>query len=372
MNEFNELRRNIKGLSAELGARLNSKWLTIATAESCTAGGIASAIASVDGASSYLLGGFITYTTELKESLLGIPHLLIEEKGVVSREVAEAMAVAARQKTGADIGVGVTGYIGTSGGDEHVKNGTVFYGICCNHFTQVTEMHVGGGREGNSLLVVRNILSRLLTDQKVNPALKAFVENEIIPTYASFDKAHNECHVRSVIEQSTDLMPYYEVDADMVYAIAAYHDLGLAEDRKTHHLISGRIIREDRRLRKWFSDEQIELMAQAAEDHRASSDHEPRSIYGRIVAEADRLIDRETVVKRTIQYGLTHYPELDREGHIKRALDHLDEKYAEGGYLKCWIPESSNAERLRALQQTIKDRTSIRWLVEQMYDEETK
>lgn len=202
--------------------------------------------------------------------------------------------------------------------------------------------------------------------------LQQFIEREIIPQYATFDKAHQEDHARSVIEQSMALAPYYDVNHDMVYAIAAYHDLGLQEDRKTHHLVSGRIVREDMRLRQWFSEQKIETMAQAVEDHRASSDHEPRSIYGKIVAEADRLIDTDTIVRRTIQFGQKHYPTLDREAHIQRALDHLDEKYAEGGYLKLWIPESPNAERLRALQQLIKDRQGIRSLVEQIFEQETQ
>lgn len=200
--------------------------------------------------------------------------------------------------------------------------------------------------------------------------LQSFIEKEIIPRYAEFDKAHQESHARSVIEQSMKLAPYYDVNVNMVYIIAAYHDLGLQEDRKIHHLISGRIVREDERLREWFSLEQIEIMAQAVEDHRASSDHEPRSIYGKIVAEADRLIDQDTILRRTIQYGFKHYPEFSREAHIQRALDHLDEKYAEGGYLKLWIPESPNAKRLGELQQLIKDRKKIRQLVEEIYDQE--
>lgn len=206
--------------------------------------------------------------------------------------------------------------------------------------------------------------------KNIDIMLQSFIEKEIIPRYAAFDKAHQEDHARSVIAQSMNIVPFYDVDANMVYAIAAYHDLGLQEDRKTHHLVSGRIVREDARLREWFTEEQIETMAQAVEDHRASSDHEPRSIYGKIVAEADRLIDTETILRRTIQFGFKHYPALDREAHIQRALDHLDEKYAEGGYLKLWIPESPNAERLHALQQLIKDRTRIKELVEQVYLEE--
>lgn len=212
--------------------------------------------------------------------------------------------------------------------------------------------------------------SKTSASAQPDSALQAFVESEIIPRYAAFDKAHQEDHARSVIEQSMALVPYYDVCPDMVYAIAAYHDLGLAQDRKTHHLVSGRIVREDTRLREWFSPAQIATMAEAVEDHRASSDHEPRSLYGKIVAEADRLIDTNTIVRRTVQFGLKHYPELDREAHIMRALEHLNEKYAEGGYLKLWIPESPNAERLRELQRLIKEGKTIRTLVEQTYDQE--
>ena len=199
-----------------------------------------------------------------------------------------------------------------------------------------------------------------------------YVESTVIPAYASFDKGHREDHARYVIGQAMDLARWYDADPEMVYVAAACHDLGLAEDRKTHHLVSGRIIREDPALRRWFSAEQIETMAQAAEDHRASSDHEPRSIYGRLVAEADRQIVPETVVRRTVQFGLSHYPELDKEGHWERTCEHLQEKYAEGGYLKLWIPESPNSARLAELRDLIRDKSRLRALFDECYDGELK
>ena len=198
--------------------------------------------------------------------------------------------------------------------------------------------------------------------------IRQYIESEIIPRYDNFDAAHGRDHVEYVISQSLKLSEYYDVDRDMVYAIAAYHDTGLAVDRKTHHLESGRIIRSDRSLRHWFNEARIEMMAQAVEDHRASSDHEPRSIYGKIVAEADRQIDPETIIRRTVQYGLSHYPELDREGHWQRMLDHLNEKYAEGGYLRLWIPESDNAGKLKELHEIIKDRDYLESLFDRFYE----
>lgn len=202
----------------------------------------------------------------------------------------------------------------------------------------------------------------------MSPTLQNYIKTEILPRYEQFDSAHQRDHAEIVIQQSLSLAQHYELNKDMVYAIAAYHDTGLVVDRKTHHLESGRIIREDTRLREWFSPEQIETMAQAAEDHRASSDHEPRSIYGKIVAEADRLIDINTILRRTIQYGFAHYPEMSREEHIARAIAHLHEKYAEGGYLKLWIPESPNAERLHELWDLIRREDELLERVSTIYD----
>ena len=206
----------------------------------------------------------------------------------------------------------------------------------------------------------------------IRPGLRQYVEADIIPRYDGFDKGHGRDHVLTVIRQALELSRFYDVDPEMVYVAAAYHDTGLCEDRKTHHLVSGQIIRSDKRLREWFTQEQIETIAQAAEDHRASSDHAPRTVYGRLIAEADRQIVPETVIRRCIQYGLANYPELDKEGHWRRTVEHLEEKYAEGGYLQLWIPESPNATRLAALRAIIRDKKLLREFFERLFTEETK
>lgn len=189
----------------------------------------------------------------------------------------------------------------------------------------------------------------------VSQDLRQYIEENILPRYDNFDKAHRQDHVRTVISQSMELAENLDVNIDMVYAVAAYHDTGLCQDREHHHETSARIIREDRNLRKWFTEEQIFVMAEAAEDHRASSDHEPRSIYGRIVAEADRCIDPMTIIQRTVQFGLDHYPELSREEHYRRMVAHLHEKYGRSGYLKLWFSDSPNARRLEELRNMMDD-----------------
>lgn len=201
--------------------------------------------------------------------------------------------------------------------------------------------------------------------------LREYIEQEIIPQYAHFDKAHRTDHVLKVMEESMELAQYYDVDLLMVYVIAAYHDLGLCEGRELHHLVSGKILLADGTLKQWFTKEQLLAMKEAVEDHRASNKQAPRSIYGRIVAEADRMIDPVITLRRTVQYGLSNYPQLDKEKQYVRFLEHLNNKYAEGGYLKLWIPQSANARRLEKLRQLIANKEELHKVFENIYSEET-
>lgn len=202
----------------------------------------------------------------------------------------------------------------------------------------------------------------------MNENLKNYIEDNILPQYINYDKAHQRDHIETVIEESLNLAEHFGVDMDMAYAIAAYHDLGIPEGRETHHITSAKRLLADKELTKWFSDEKLKVMAEAIEDHRASSKNEPRSIYGKIVAEADRNIDTEIVLRRIIQYGISHFPDLNKEEQYTRMLGHLHEKYAEGGYIKLWIPESRNAKKLAELRLIIKDDSKLRAFYDKIYD----
>ncbi len=205
----------------------------------------------------------------------------------------------------------------------------------------------------------------------VNPELEAFIEAEIIPEYKNFGRSHNVEHVRRVISNSLELAKFLgdgKIDEDMAYAIAAYHDLGMSGPREIHHITSGKILMEDSRLRKWFSPEQIQVMKEAVEDHRASSDHAPRSVYGRIVAEADRDLEPDVVFTRAIEYGLEHYPELGKEAQWRRFAKHMDEKYSSNGYITLWIPGSPNERNLKQIRAVIADRNALRRTFDEIFD----
>lgn len=210
-----------------------------------------------------------------------------------------------------------------------------------------------------------------MIDNNVSLDLMEFVEVNILPRYNAFDKAHNLSHANRVIRQSIDLARTMGADINMAYVIAAYHDLGLEGPRAVHHITSGKILLADKRLSKWFSPAQLQVMKEAVEDHRASASHAPRSLYGRIVAEADRNIDPETVIRRTVEFGLGHYPEKSKEEHWERFMEHMHNKYSSHGYIKLWLPGSDNEKKLKQLRDLIESPQAMRPIFDRIFEEET-
>lgn len=206
-------------------------------------------------------------------------------------------------------------------------------------------------------------------EKSVNLDIMAFVEQNILPRYTAFGTSHGLNHVQRVIKNSLELAQMLGADVNMAYIIAAYHDLGMAGPRAIHHITGGKILASDARLRKWFTPEQITIMKEAVEDHRASSSHAPRSIYGKIVAEADRDLEPEVVFRRAIEFGLEHYPTVDKEGQWHRFNEHMEQKYSSHGYITLWIPNSPNEKKLKTIRQIIDDKSKLRSVFDRIYDD---
>lgn len=207
-------------------------------------------------------------------------------------------------------------------------------------------------------------------NNNVSLDLMEFIEKNILPRYAMFDKAHNMEHVTNIVRRSLEIARKMGADIDMAYTIAAYHDLGLEGPRAIHHITGGKILATDARLKKWFSADKIKIMKEAVEDHRASASHAPRSIYGKIVAEADRDLTPEKIFRRTIQFGIANYPELEKDGQWNRFCEHLENKYSQNGYIKLWIPGSPNEKNLKEIRTLIENKTMLREVFERIYSEE--
>ena len=211
-----------------------------------------------------------------------------------------------------------------------------------------------------------------MIDQNVNLDLMQFIETSILPKYNEFGRSHGIQHAQRVIERSLQLARSIGADVNMAYAVAAYHDIGMSGPRAIHHLTSGKILAADQRLRKWFSEQQIAVMRQAVEDHRASLSHAPRNIYGKIVAEADRDLSPDIVLTRTVQFGLENYPEKSKEEQWERFVEHLQNKYSSQGYITLWIPNSPNERHLKEIRSIIADAKRLRGEFERIFEKETK
>lgn len=198
--------------------------------------------------------------------------------------------------------------------------------------------------------------------------LMQFVETQILPRYTAFGESHGLRHVLRVIRNTALLVRVTGADEDMAYVVAAYHDLGMSGPRAVHHLTGGKILQADARLRRWFTPQQIKIMKEAVEDHRASASRQPRSIYGKIVAEADRDLEPSEIFRRCLQYGLENYPEKDKEGQWERFQQHMQEKYSRHGYIRLWIPHSPNEQYLAQLHHIIETPRLLREAFEQTYN----
>ena len=215
--------------------------------------------------------------------------------------------------------------------------------------------------------LIENGVGRII-DKPQDLLLDVYIQQEILPQYDAFDGGHKRDHANTVIRESLKLARAYDADETMAYVIAAYHDLGLKFDREKHHIHSGEILMADETLRQWFTEDQLLTMRDAVEDHRASGKNPPRTIYGAIVAEADRQIDPLTVVHRTMAYSLKLLPDADFDTLYQRSMEHLHEKYAEGGYLKLWLNSERNVQGLAALRAMIHNEPELRNLCREWFD----
>ena len=205
-------------------------------------------------------------------------------------------------------------------------------------------------------------------EYKIDIKLVSYLYQFILPFYHKFDEAHQLDHVHQVLKTSLELAQDINgINETLVYIIAFYHDIGNLFGRKNHHLTGAAYLEEDEMINSFFTNEEIKIMKEAIEDHRASNKCRPRSIYGEIIAEADRDIIPERIIERTVQFGISHYPDISMDQHVTRAIAHLKEKYGENGYLKLWLVSKKNSEGLKKLRTLLQDEDKVIKTIEKYY-----
>ena len=192
----------------------------------------------------------------------------------------------------------------------------------------------------------------------VNSELEKYIEEKVFPEYAKNEVGHGIKHINHVIKRSMELVNENSLDVnlDMVYTIAAYHDIGHHIDSKKHEIISADIMSKDKGLKAFFSSEELKIIKEAIEDHRASSDHEPRSIYGKIVSSADRNNTINDCLERTYTYGKRLNPNLTDEELFERAYNVLVDKFGENGYAKFYFKDSEYERFLKNIRKLLIDK----------------
>ena len=192
----------------------------------------------------------------------------------------------------------------------------------------------------------------------INQELKEYIENNVFPEYNKNEIGHGIKHTKYVIDRSFELIKENKLDVnlDMVYVIASYHDIGHHIDSKNHEMVSASIMSEDKNLSKFFSLEELIIIKEAIEDHRASSNHEPRSIYGKIVSSADRNNTIEDCLERTYTYGKKLNPSATDEELYLRAYDVLVNKFGELGYAKFYFKDKKYEEFLKNIRNLLKNK----------------
>ncbi len=168
--------------------------------------------------------------------------------------------------------------------------------------------------------------------EKVSTEVRKYVEAKVLPRYNELP-GHTGDHINYVIRRALKFAEEVpNIDYDMVYIIAAYHDLGRLIDNETHNIESAKMLLEDDFIKKLYSKKQRMIMAEAIEDHRASLKGEPRNIYGKIVSSADRNTNIHQAVKRSFSYNRVLNPSKTVNETIEDTRIHLREKFGRGGY----------------------------------------
>lgn len=197
--------------------------------------------------------------------------------------------------------------------------------------------------------------------EKIDIKVKEYIEKNVLPEYEKNEQGHGINHIEYVIRRSFELINQnnLEVDSNMVYVIAAYHDIGHHIDRKNHEKVSADIMCQDKNLNEFFSIEQLITIKEAIEDHRASSENEPRSIYGKIVSSADRNNTVEQCLERTYSYGKKHEPEASDKELYERSFDALNKKFGYNGYAKFYFKDEQYDNFLKDIRKLLENKENF-------------
>ena len=205
---------------------------------------------------------------------------------------------------------------------------------------------------------VSELKVRKMMDVKINFELQKYIEKNILPEYVLNDEGHNSGHVSRVLQRAYELAENYDINYDMLYVVVCYHDVACHIDREKHELLSAERLYNDNYLRDYFNEDQMLVMKQAVEDHRASLEYEPRNIYGKILSSADRKVDLFDYMRTSMFFHKKKFPDASDDEMIAHSYEHAIKKFGKNGYAvtKFYIPDKKYQAFLDELQSLIENR----------------
>ncbi len=192
----------------------------------------------------------------------------------------------------------------------------------------------------------------------MNKELVKHIETNILPEYSKNDSGHGIEHINYVIDRCFRFAEQFEnIDLDMLYTMAAFHDVAHHIDKRNHEKLSAEIFYENNAMKQFFNEEQRIIIKEGIEDHRASSERVPRNDYGKILSSADRSTDVDNFLKRTHAYTLKHNPESTIEEMLIRAYNHTLDKYGDKGYAKHYVVDEEYTKFRTEINNLLSDKS---------------
>lgn len=211
----------------------------------------------------------------------------------------------------------------------------------------------------------------------IRKEVKCYIEETIKPLYKTFDKAHNLSHFKFVtdncIEYGKELINQgMVIDLEIAYLVGALHDVGIYKGRENHAKSSGEFVRNDKKLLDFYDKDTIQLIAEAVEDHSSSIDYEPRNIYGKLVADADRNNTLYLTFARPIKFAIKHESYRDRESHINSVYEFVMKKFGRNGYAKYWLNIPQTTMEKQKIWELLDNEKECKAYIAGIFDEITK
>ena len=211
----------------------------------------------------------------------------------------------------------------------------------------------------------------------IRKELLKYISESVKPLYKTFDKAHNLSHFKFVTTNCVNYAKVLkergeDVSLEIAYVVGAFHDVGISKGREGHAKSSGKIVRKDTGLKKFFDDETIEIIAEACEDHSSHLEYIPRSVYGKIVGDADRNNSLYLVFSRPIKYGLKNDKGLSKDEQISSVYDFVNKKFGRKGYVKYWLDIPETTREQNAVWELLDDKEKCYAYISGIIDEVTK